>query len=151
MNVIRTRAFNHTGPRRGKVFVCSNFSKQIALIEKGKQKPVISVGNLEAKRDFTDVRDMVKAYWLALEKCKSGEIYNICSGKAYSIQEVLDTLLGLTKQKIEIKPDPARFRPSDVPILQRDHSKFTKATGWQPEIPFKKTLEDLLNYWREQV
>jgi len=151
LNIICTRAFNHTGPRRGEVFVCSNFAKQIAMIEKGKQKPIIYVGNLEARRDFTDVRDIVLAYWLALEKCKPGEVYNICSGRARQIKEVLDILLGLTKDKIKIKQDPKRLRPSDVPVLQGDSSKFREITGWKPEIPFEKTLEDLLNYWREKT
>ena len=151
LNIIRTRGFNHSGPRRGEVFVCSDFAKQIAKIEKKKQKPVIHVGNLEAIRDFTDVRDMVKAYWLATEKGKPGEVYNICSGKGWKIKEVLDILLSLTKEKIEIKQDPKRMRPSDVPVLVGDSAKFRKATGWKPEIPFEKTLEDLLNYWREKV
>jgi len=151
IKVIRTRAFNHTGPRRGDVFVTSNFAKQLAEIEKNKREPVMHVGNLEAKRDFTDVRDIVKGYWLAVEKCTPGEVYNICSGKAYSIQEVLDLLLSMTKVKVKVKQDEARMRPSDVPILLGDNSKFCKQTGWKPEIPFKKTMEDLFNYWRERV
>lgn len=151
MNIIRTRGFNHTGPRRGEVFVSSDFARQIAQIEKGKQEPVIYVGNLEAKRDFTDVRDMVKGYWLSLEKGEPGEVYNICSGRAYSIQQVLDILLGLTESKIEIRQDPKRMRPSDVPVLLGDNSKFTKQTGWRPEIPFEQTLKDLLDYWRQRI
>jgi GDP-4-dehydro-6-deoxy-D-mannose reductase len=151
LNIVRTRGFNHTGPRRGDVFVSSNFAKQIARIEKGLQEPVIYVGNLEAKRDFTDVRDMVRAYWLALEKGKPGEVYNICSGKVYSIKEVLDILLSLSKVNVEIKEDPERMRPSDVPVLHGDYSKFHKDTGWEPIIPFEQTLMDLLNYWREKV
>jgi GDP-4-dehydro-6-deoxy-D-mannose reductase len=145
---VRTRGFNHEGPRRGPVFVASDFAKQIADIEKGRKPPMLHVGNLEAKRDFTDVRDMVRAYWLALEKCEPGEVYNICSGTAWSIQKVLDHLLSLTKTKIEVKQDPARLRPSDVPILLGDNSKFVKATGWKPVIPFEKTLADMLEYWR---
>lgn len=145
---VRTRGFNHEGPRRGPVFVASDFAKQIADIEKGRKAPVLSVGNLEAQRDFTDVRDMVKAYWLALEKCEPGEVYNICSGKAWKIQKVLDHLLALSKAKIEVKLDPARLRPSDVPILLGDYSKFHAATGWEPTIPFERTLEDMLEYWR---
>jgi GDP-4-dehydro-6-deoxy-D-mannose reductase len=145
---VRTRGFNHEGPRRGPVFVASDFAKQIADIEKGRKKPVLSVGNLEAQRDFTDVRDMVRAYVLALEKCEPGEVYNICSGKAWTIQKVLDYLLGLTTAKIEVKQDPARLRPSDVPILLGDNSKFVKATGWQPTIPFEQTLRDMLEHWR---
>ncbi len=145
---VRTRGFNHEGPRRGPVFVASDFAKQIADIERGKKAPVLHVGNLEAKRDFTDVRDMVRAYVLALEKCEPGEVYNICSGKAWTIQALLDHLLSLTKVKIEVKEDPARLRPSDVPILLGDNSKFVKATGWQPTIPFEQTLADMLEYWR---
>lgn len=149
--VVRTRAFNHTGPRRGHVFVSSNFSMQIAQIEKGKKEPVIDVGNLDAKRDFTDVRDIVKAYWLSLEKCDPGEVYNIGSGKAVTVREMLHILLSFTDKDIEIRQDPERLRPSDVMILLADIDKFTKQTGWQPEISLEKTLEDLLNYWRERV
>ena len=148
VDCVRTRGFNHEGPRRGPVFVASDFAKQIADIEKGRKAPVLHVGNLEAKRDFTDVRDMVKAYWLALEKCKPGEVYNICSGKAWSIQHVLDHLLGLTKVKIEVRQDPARLRPSDVPILLGDASRFRAETGWEPTIPFEQTLLDMLEHWR---
>lgn len=151
LHVVRTRGFNHTGPRRGSVFVCSDFAKQIAKIEKGKQKPVIHVGNLEAKRDFTDVRDMVRGYWLALDKGKAGEAYNICSGKAYSIKEVLDILLDMAKVKVEIKEDPQRMRPSDVPVLLGDNSKFVKQTGWKPRIKFEDSLKDLLDYWRQRL
>lgn len=151
LNIVITRAFNHTGPRRGEPFVSSNFAKQIAMIEKGKQKPVIHVGNLEPIRDFNDVRDIVRAYWLSLEKCKPGEAYNISSGKGYKIKEVLDILLSLTKIKVKIKQDSERMRPSDVPVLVGDSTKFRKITGWKPEIPFEKTLKDLLNFWRENV
>jgi len=145
---VRTRGFNHEGPRRGPVFVASDFAKQIADIEKGRRQPILCVGNLEAKRDFTDVRDIVRGYWMALEKCEPGEVYNLCSGKAWSIREVLDHLLGLTRTKIEVRQDPARLRPSDVPVLLGDHSKFTQATGWKPTIPFEQTLSDMLDYWR---
>ena len=147
---VRTRGFNHEGPRRGPVFVASDFAKQIADIERGRKSPVLHVGNLEAKRDFTDVRDMVKAYVLALEKCQPGEVYNICSGSAWTIQAVLDRLLSLTKVKIDVKQDPARLRPSDVPILLGDNSKFVGATGWRPTIPFEQTLADMLEYWRSR-
>jgi GDP-4-dehydro-6-deoxy-D-mannose reductase len=145
---VRTRGFNHEGPRRGPVFVASDFAKQIADIEKGLKPPVLHVGNLEAKRDFTDVRDMVRGYWLALEKCEPGEVFNLCSGRAYSIREVLDLLLGMTKIKIEVRQDRMRLRPSDVPVLLGDHSKFTRATGWEPAIPFEQTLRDMLDFWR---
>jgi len=151
LDTVRTRGFNHTGPRRGEVFVTSNFAKQIAEIEKGLREPVIMVGNLEAKRDFTDVRDMVKAYWLCLEKGESGEVYNIGSGKTYQISQILDILLSYSKLNVKIKKDPERMRPSDVPILIADNTKFTKLTNWKPEIPIKQTLLDLLNFWRERV
>ena len=151
LNIIRTRAFNHTGPRRGDVFVESNFAKQIAQIETGKAEPVVYVGNLEAQRDFTDVRDIVKGYWLALEKGQPGEVYNLCSGSMWSIQQVLDHLLSISSAKITVKQDPARMRPSDVPWLCGDWSLFKKQTGWAPEIPFEQTLRDLLDYWRAKL
>jgi len=149
--IVRTRGFNHTGPRRGDVFVTSSFAKQIAEVEKGKRKPVIYVGNLEAKRDFTDVRDMVRAYWLSLEKGEPGEVYNIGSGRSYSVREVLDTLLSLSKVKVKVEVDAKRLRPSDVPILLSDCTKFRKLTGWEPRIPFQQTMGDLLEYWRQRV
>lgn len=152
LKTVVTRAFNHEGPRRGEQFVTSDFAKQIAKIEKGKQEPVIFVGNLEAKRDYTDVRDIVNAYWLATEKCKFGEPYNICSGKTWTIKSVLDLLLSLSSKKdIRVERDPKKMRPSDVPVLLGDYSKFKEATGWEPKIPFERTLQDTLNYWRELV
>lgn len=152
IKTVVTRAFNHEGPRRGEQFVTSDFAKQIAKIEKGKQEPIISVGNLEAQRDYTDVRDIVEAYWLATEKCKYGEPYNICSEKSWTIQSVLDTLLAKsTKKDIQVKQNPKRMRPSDVMVLLGDCSKFKKETGWSPKIPFEQTLEDTLTYWRERV
>lgn len=151
LRIIRTRGFNHTGPRRGEVFAESTFAKQIAEIEKGKREPVVYVGNLDAKRDYTDVRDMVKGYYLAALKGEPGEVYNICSGKAWKIKEVLNYLLSLSRVKVTVKQDPKRMRPSDVPILIGDNSKFTKKTGWKPTISMEKTLTDLLDYWREEV
>jgi len=151
LQVVRTRAFNHTGPRRGDVFVTSNFAKQIAEIEAGIREPVIHVGDLTPERDFTDVRDIVRAYWLSLERCTPGEVYNVASGKAYRIREVLDLLLAHSGRDIEVREDPARLRPSDVPLLLGDATKFREASGWKPEIPFEKTTADLLDYWRERV
>lgn len=151
LNVVITRTFNHTGPRRGESFVTSNFAKQIAEIEKGLRPPIIHVGNLQAKRDFTDVRDVVRAYWLALEKGTMGESYNIASGKCCTIEEMLKLLLSFSNIKIEVTEDPARLRPSDVEILLGDYSKFHEATGWEPLIPFETTMLDLLNYWRAIV
>ncbi len=151
LRVVRTRGFNHTGPRRGEVFICSNFAKQIVEIEKKKREPVIYVGNLEAKRDFTDVRDIVRAYWLSLEKGEVGEVYNLGTGKTYSIKEILDMLLSISEVDVKITVDPDRLRPSDVPVLLSDCSKFKKLTGWEPRIPFSQSLQDLLKYWRERI
>lgn len=151
MFIVRTRAFNHEGPRRGDVFVTSNFAKQIALIEKGKQDPVIHVGNLDSYRDYTDARDIVKAYVLSLEKCEAGEVYNIGSGNAWRIGDMLDTLLDYSTVKVTIQEDPERMRPSDVPRLEADWSRFRAATGWEPKIPFEQTLRDTLDYWRGRV
>jgi GDP-4-dehydro-6-deoxy-D-mannose reductase len=149
MDIVRTRGFNHTGPRRASVFVCSDFARQLVDIEKGQRDPVIRVGNLEARRDFTDVRDMVRGYWLALEKGKPGAVYNICSGTSHRIRDVLDTLIGILGVDVEVRQDPERLRPSDVPLLEGDNNAFMKDTGWQPEIPFEQTLRDLIDFWRE--
>ena len=147
----RTRGFNHTGPRRGDVFVTSNFAKQLASIEAGLQEPVIRVGNLEAVRDFTDVRDMVRAYWLAVTKGRPGEVYNVATGTGITIQDMLDKLLALSTAKVRVEPDPERMRPSDVVRLIGDSSKFRADTGWEPQVPFDQTLADLLAYWRQRV
>lgn len=151
LHTVRTRAFNHTGPRRGEMFVTSNFAKQIAEIEKGRCEPVILTGNLEALRDFTDVRDMVRGYWLALKEGKPGESYVLSSGKARSIAQVLELLLKISGVKAEVKKDAARMRPSDVPVLLGNSAKFAAQTGWEPQIPFEQTIEDLLNYWRSKL
>jgi GDP-4-dehydro-6-deoxy-D-mannose reductase len=152
LKTVLMRFFNTEGPKRGQEFVTSSFAKQIAEIEKGKKAPIINVGNLDARRDFTDVRDVVVAYWLASEKCDFGETYNVCSGTARSIKSILTLLLRLSKEKnIKIKQDPTRMRPSDVPVILGDYSKFHKKTGWKPTISFEKTMEDSLNYWRENL
>ena len=150
MKIVITRAFNHSGPRRGEVFATSNFAKQIAEIEFGAE-PIIKVGNLSAYRDFTDVRDMVRAYLLAIEKCQYGVPYNICSGKAISIKSMLNRLLSLSKVNIEVIEDKDRLRPSDVPILEGDCTQFKNTTGWERQYTLDDTLEDLLNYWRDNV
>ena len=150
LEAIRTRAFNHTGPRRGRVFVCSNFAIQIVEAQKG-LRPHVSVGNLDAVRDFTDVRDTVRAYWLALEAGAAGDVYNICSGTGYSIGEVLEKLIAIAGTDVAVEVDDTRLRPSDVPRLIGDNAKFTKRTGWRPEVPFDQTLSDILDYWRERI
>lgn len=151
LKVIRTRGFNHTGPRRGDVFVTSNFAKQVATIEAGLAEPVIRVGNLDAIRDFTDVRDMVRAYWLAVTRGRPGEVYNIATGNGISIRELLDRLIALSGVEVRVETDPERLRPSDVEILIGDASKFRADTGWEPRIPFDQTLRDVLDYWRERL
>jgi len=151
LNIVRVRPFNHIGPRQSPEFVCSNFSKQIVEIEKGMKEPVIMVGNLEAKRDFTDVRDMVRAYWLAIQKGELGDVYNICSGKAVSIKEILDKLLSISKTNIKVKQDLNRMRSSDIPILLGNFTKFRTQTSWEQEISFEKTLRCILDYWRERL
>lgn len=151
LHVVRTRAFNHTGPRRGTVFMTSNLARQVAEMEAGLRPPVMEVGSLTARRDFTDVRDVVHAYWLALEKGEPGEVYNIASGEAYSVGEVVELLKDLSRVPFEVRQDPERMRPSDVPVLLGDASRFRARTGWAPAIPFRRTMEDLLDYWRARV
>ncbi len=150
--IIRTRAFNHEGPRRGEVFVTSNFAKQVAEIEAGLRDPVVFVGDLKPRRDYSDVRDVVRGYWLLLERGEPGEVYNLCSGRSWAIQQVLDFLLEQSTVKgITVKTDPTRLRPSDVMWLEGDASKIEKAVGWKGEIPFERTLRDLLGYWRQRT
>ncbi len=150
MKIIRARPFNHIGPNQRGGFVAADFASQIAAIEAGQQEPIMWVGNLEAERDFTDVRDVVRAYDLLVNLGTPGEAYNVCTGTAYSIQYLLDTLLGYSHATIEVRRDPARMRPSDVPRRVGDASRLRSATGWQPLIPFEQTLLDILNGWREQ-
>jgi GDP-4-dehydro-6-deoxy-D-mannose reductase len=151
LQCIRARPFNHIGPRQTAKFVVSDFSRQIAEIEKEKKEPVMYVGNLEAKRDFTDVRDIVKAYYQLIEKGTPGEVYNIGSGISYSAKEILDILFEHSLSKIKIKIDPDKMRPSDMPDIFCDNKKLIDLTGWKPEIPLKQTLLDTLDYWRNIV
>jgi GDP-4-dehydro-6-deoxy-D-mannose reductase len=151
LKAIVTRGFNHCGPRQTENFIVATLAKQIAFIEAGLQEPVIRHGDLTSKRDLTDVRDMVRAYWLLLEHGQPGEAYNIGSGATRTIREVLDGFLALTEAKIDVQQDPARMRPSDVKILWADDSKFRSVSGWQPQIPFEQTLRDTLDYWRARA
>ena len=151
LQCIVTRGFNHTGPRRGQVFVTSSFAKQIAQIEAGLQEPVIAVGDLDSRRDWTDTRDMVRAYWLAAERGTPGEVYNTGHGTCMRVGEMLDILLSHARVPISVEQDPTRLRPSDVPLLLANVDKFRAATGWEPTIPFEQTMADLLGYWRERV
>jgi GDP-4-dehydro-6-deoxy-D-mannose reductase len=148
---IRVRPFNHIGPGQSELFVTAAFARQVAMIEAGEQEPVIRVGNLEAERDFTDVRDMARAYHLAALHGQPGEVYNIGSGRGYRMQWVLDTLVGMSNVEVEVRQDPARMRPSDIPRLVCDPTKFQTLTGWQPHVPIEQTLSDILDYWRGKV
>jgi GDP-4-dehydro-6-deoxy-D-mannose reductase len=151
MQNIISRSFTHTGPRRGEVFVVSAFAKQIAEIEKGKREPVLRHGNLKSVRTFLDVRDIVRAYDLLIEKGEPGEAYNIGGETHMEIGEMLNMLLKMSDTKIELVVDPKLLRPSDVTLQIPDVSKFKEATGWKPEIPFEQTLKDTLDYWRARV
>ncbi len=149
--VLRVRPFNHTGPGQSPRFVVPAFASQIARIEAGLQEPVLKVGNLEAARDFTDVRDVVRAYHLAVTRGEPGEVYNVASGEARSIQGLLEELLSYSEVEIQVETDPERYRPVDVPVVYGNAGKFRQQTGWEPCIPFEQTLQDTLNYWRERV
>jgi GDP-4-dehydro-6-deoxy-D-mannose reductase len=152
LDIVRARAFNHSGPRRGADFATSNFAKQIAEIEAGLRKPVVEVGDLKPSRDFSDVRDVVRGYWDLLERGTPGEVYNLCSGVDWSIERMLNFLLSRsTVRGIEVRTDRARLRPSDVPILRGSYEKIERAVGWRPRIPLEQTLGDLLEYWRRRL
>lgn len=148
LNVLRVRPFNHIGPGQSDQFATSAFAKKIAEIEKGIRPPVLTVGNLDSKRDFTDVKDVVRAYILLMEKGQIGDVYNIGSGKSYKMSEVLDMLLAFSNTEIKIEVDPNLLRPTDNPNLICDNTKISGLTGWKPEIPLEKTLQDILEYWR---
>jgi len=149
LKTIRVRIFGTTGPRKiGDA--CSDFAKQIAEIERGKRGPIMYVGNLETRRDLTDVRDMVEAFWFLVEKGKIGDVYNACSSRVYKIGDILNKFLEMAGTDIKVKIDPKKLRPSDEPIIVGDNSKIRKECGWRPRIPIEKTLEDILNYWRKK-
>ena len=151
LKTIRSRAFTHTGPRRGEVFVASAFSKQVAEIEKGLKPPVLFVGNLDSVRTFLDVRDITEAYWLLTEKCIPGEVYNIGGRATMRIDDLLQQLLAMSTRSINVEVDPKLLRPSDVTLQIPCIDKFVQQTGWEPKIPLEQTLADLLNFWRVQV
>jgi GDP-4-dehydro-6-deoxy-D-mannose reductase len=151
LHVVRVRPFNHIGPRQNERFVASNFAKQIAEIEAGRREAKLCVGNLDAQRDFTDVRDVVRGYVLALERGQAGEVYNIGSGKPRPIRELVETYQRLSRVPFEIEFDPQRMRPSDTPVSYCDATKIKRATGWEPQIPFEQTLRDILADWRARI
>ena len=151
MDLMMVRAFNHIGPNQLPIFVVADFCKQVVEIEKGLREPVMHVGNLKAQRDFSDVRDVVRAYALLIEKGEKGETYNVGSGHAIAIQDILDLILSKSSAEIKVEVDPAKIRPVDVPIIEADTTKINKATGWKTEIPLAQTIEETLNYWRAKI
>ena len=151
INVTLLRLFNSIGPEQTESFVVSTFAKQLALIKLEKQEPVIYVGNLEASRDFTDVRDTVRALFLVSHSVEHGEYYNVCSGKAYKIQDILDLLIDISELKVSIVNDPERMRPSDIPIFVGDYHKIKEKYGWEPVIKLEQTLKDTYQYWIERL
>jgi GDP-4-dehydro-6-deoxy-D-mannose reductase len=149
--VVSTRTFHHTGPGRGEAFAESSFARQIVEIELGRRGPVLSVGNLDAIRDFHDVRDTVRAYWSLLERGESGEVYNVCSGRGRRIRDLLDILLKLSGARVDIRVDETRLRTSEVAVMVGDPDKLHRTTGWEPRIPLERTVKDLLQDWRERL
>jgi len=154
--VLRTRTFPHTGPGRGEAFAESSFARQLVEVAAGRRPPVLSVGNLDAVRDFTDVRDVVRAYWLLLERGPHGvarpeTVFNVCSGRGVRVGDVLRRLIDLAGVQVEVRQDPSRFRPSDIPVLIGDNRRLRAATGWEPRIGLDQTLRDLLEDWRERT
>lgn len=149
--IVRVRPFNHIGPRQGLGFVVADFAHQIARIEAGLQEPILRVGNLSAYRDFTDVRDMVRGYYLVATLGKAGEVYNLGSSQAFAIREILDRLVQMSRMRIQIQPDPARMRPSDIPTLLSDCRRVRADTGWMPTYDLATTLRDVLDDWRQRV
>ncbi|HPC83435.1 MAG TPA: GDP-mannose 4,6-dehydratase [Thermoanaerobaculaceae bacterium] len=148
LHTIRLRMFNHCGPRQSSRFVVASLARQVAEIEAGLREPHILVGNLEVRRDFVDVRDAVRAYWAAAMAGEPGAAYNVCSGTARSIRDVLHGLLAFSPARVDLVADPARRRPADLEVLHGDGSRFRDLTGWAPRIPFEQTLHDTLEYWR---
>jgi GDP-4-dehydro-6-deoxy-D-mannose reductase len=151
LHVVRVRPFNHIGPRQRMGFVAPDFASQIAAVELGLQPPIIEVGDLTTRRDFSDVRDVVRAYVLLVTSGEPGQVYNVGSGESHAVQEVLDILLARSNVPIEVRLDPARLRPSDVPEVVCDATRIQEQTGWQATIPFEQSLEDILAYWREEM
>ena len=151
LRTVRLRPFNHIGPRQAEQFVASAFAAQVARVEAGVQEPLLRVGDLSAERDFTDVRDMVRAYALAAQHGEPGQAYNIGTGRVVSIRWLLDTLLAFSERDIAVEPDPARMRPADVPRVACNSERFRACTGWAPQIPLEQTLHDILEYWRTQI
>jgi GDP-4-dehydro-6-deoxy-D-mannose reductase len=148
LNAVIVRPFPHTGPGQSAEFVCSDWARQVIQIERGSQEPVIRVGNLKVQRDFSDVRDTVRAYILLLQKGKKGEVYNVCRGRGIALGEILEILLSSASKAVRVEQDPERMRKVDIPRLVGDNRKIKAETGWEPQVPLEETLTDLLDYWR---
>ena len=148
LRAVVARSFNHIGPRQDPSFFASGVARQVALIEAGRLEPVILVGNLESRRDLTDVRDTVQAYRALADRGSPGTAYNVCSGRAYRMRDLLETLVARARVEVEVRTDPERLRPNDTPLLLGDPSRIKQATGWEPRVPIEQTLADLLDYWR---
>lgn len=151
LDYVILRPFSHTGPGHTEYFLMPTIAKQIAEIEQNKRPPLLELGNIDVVREFNNISDIVNAYQLTIEKCKSGELYNICSGQGHSVKEVIDVFRTCARSEFEIKSSQAKLRTNDIKTLVGDGKKFTACTGWKPKIPFKKTIEDLLNYWRAKI
>lgn len=151
VNVIVVRPFNHAGPRQSPVFVCSDFGRQFAEIALGKRAPQMSVGNIDAQRDFTDVRDVVRAYWLLFERRTDDVVFNVCSGKSRVIREIIFNFEQIIDRKVEVVSEEKRIRSYDVPVVVGSYDRLRRATGWVPEIPFEQTLRDVFTYWKQRV
>jgi GDP-4-dehydro-6-deoxy-D-mannose reductase len=151
MHVVATRSFNHSGPGQSDRFVLPSFARQVALAERGEQAPVLRVGNLDVWRDFLDVRDVVRAYVMLIERGAAGQAYNVCRGETHRVRDLLDALLGFSRVPLRVETDPARARPADLPVLRGDPARLQERTGWLPELPLETTLRDLLDDWRQRA
>ena len=151
LNIVIARPFPHTGPGQSADFVCSDWAYQIARIEKGLNEPEIRVGNISVERDFTDVRDVVRAYIKLIEKGRNGEVYNVCSGRSCSLEDILELLLSFSEIEISVRVDAQKLRKADIPRLVGDNRKIKEAVSWEPRIPLEQTLEELLEYWRSRI
>lgn len=148
LDIVIVRPFPHTGPGQSSDFVCSDWARQVIQIERGRQEPVIRVGNLEVQRDFTDVRDAVSAYILLLRNGRKGEVYNVCRGRGVALREILEIIISYASKTVQVEQDPEKMRKVDIPCLIGDNRKIKAETGWEPQVPLEKTLAELLDYWR---
>jgi GDP-4-dehydro-6-deoxy-D-mannose reductase len=151
LDVVVARAFNHIGPRQSPAFVASSLAKQIAAIESGRLEPTLYVGNLDSRRDLTDVRDVVRAYRALVERGSRGTVYNVCRGEALSVRELIEALVARARVPVKVVVDPDRIRKMDIPLVVGSHARLTTETGWVPEVPLDRAFGDLLDYWRDEA